>query len=65
MDYLDVKSTAERWGVAERKVTALCRDQRIIGAKKDGRTWLIPDDAQLPLDGSTLTVSVFEREQEI
>ena len=53
MDYLDVKSTAERWGVAERKVTALCRDQRIIGVKKDGRTWLIPDDAQLPLDGRT------------
>ena len=53
MDYLDVKSTAERWGVAERKVTALCRDQRIIGAKKDGRTWLIPDDAELPLDGRT------------
>ena len=53
MDYLDVKSTAERWGVAERKVTALCRDQRIIGAKKDGRTWLIPDDAVLPLDGRT------------
>ena len=53
MDYLDVKSIADRWGVSERKVTALCRDKRIIGVKKSGKTWLIPDDAKLPPDGRT------------
>ena len=29
-----MKSAAERWGVAERKVTDLCPDKLIIGAKK-------------------------------
>ena len=53
MEYSDVRKTAERWGVAERRVTALCRGGRIIGAKKDGKVWLIPDDAVLPLDGRT------------
>ena len=53
MEYLDVKRTAHKWGVAERKVTALCRDKRIIGAKKEGKTWLIPNDAKLPPDGRT------------
>ena len=53
MNYTDVKQTAKRWGVPERRVTTLCRNKRIIGAKKDGKEWLIPDDAQLPADGRT------------
>ena len=53
MNYLDVRQTAEKWDVPERRVTALCRNNRIIGAKKEGRNWLIPDDAELPLDGRT------------
>lgn len=53
MTYLDVRQTAARWGIPERRVTALCRNNRIIGAKKEGKTWLIPDDAELPLDGRT------------
>lgn len=53
MNYLDVRQTAEKWGVPERRVTALCRNNRIIGAKKEGKNWLIPDDAELPLDGRT------------
>ena len=53
MNYIDVKHTAEKWGVPERRVTALCRNSRIIGAKKDGKNWLIPDDAKLPVDGRT------------
>ena len=53
MNYLDVRQTAEKWGVPERRVTALCRNNRIIGAKKEGKTWFIPDDAEQPLDGRT------------
>ena len=53
MEYLDVKSTAEKWKVTERRVTALCRNGRIIGAKKEGKNWIIPDDVELPPDGRT------------
>ncbi len=53
MNYLDVKRISEKWNVPERRVTALCRSGRVIGAKKDGKVWLIPDDAELPLDGRT------------
>ena len=53
MDYLDVKQTALKWNVSERKVTAFCRNKRIIGATKKGKTWLIPDDAKMPIDGRT------------
>lgn len=46
-----MKSTAERWNVTERRVTALCRNGRIIGAKKEGKNWFIPEDVELPPDG--------------
>ena len=53
MEYIDVHKAAEMWQTTERRVTALCREGRIVGAKKDGKLWLIPDDAPKPLDGRT------------
>ncbi|MCQ2446490.1 MAG: hypothetical protein MJ141_06385, partial [Clostridia bacterium] len=51
MDYLNVHETAEKWGASERRVTLLCREGRIFGAKKTGKTWLIPANAKMPADG--------------
>ena len=53
MEYIDVRTAAEKWALPERRVTLLCRGGRIAGAKKDGRSWLIPSDAEKPLDGRT------------
>ena len=53
MEYIDVSTAAERWQVPERRVTALCRNGRIPGTVKDGKSWLIPGDAKLPPDGRT------------
>ncbi len=50
MNYMDVKTAAAKWGLTERRVTTLCRDQRIEGAKKEGGLWLIPTDAGRPDD---------------
>ncbi len=51
MGYMDVRTAARRWGLTERRITTLCRDGRIAGAKKQGGLWIIPDDAQKPVDG--------------
>ncbi len=53
MNYLSVHDAAEKWGLNERRVTLLCRDGKIRNAKKEGKYWLIPDDAPLPPDGRT------------
>ena len=53
MGYMNVREASERWGLAERRITALCRDGRIAGAGKKGKSWEIPDDAPKPLDGRT------------
>jgi galactokinase/galacturonokinase len=55
---MDVHQAAERWQVPERKVTALCRDGRVPGARKSGKTWLLPSESARPLDGRTKAYAV-------
>lgn len=45
-----IKEAARRWGLTERRVSALCKEGKIPGAKKNGRSWTIPEDAQKPTD---------------
>jgi len=56
MEYLTVSEVAAKWGFVERKVTALAREGRIMGAKKMGKVWMIPGDAQKPADGRSKEV---------
>lgn len=51
MKYMDVKTASVQWGLTERRITALCRNQRIIGAKKENGVWMIPGNAPKPADG--------------
>ena len=45
------REIAEKWNITERTVTALCKNGKIPGAVKRGRSWQIPDDAVKPADG--------------
>lgn len=44
------KQIAIEWGISERTVTNLCKEGKIPGASKAGRSWQIPDDAVKPID---------------
>lgn len=50
MDYLTVAEAAEKWGISERRIQKLCEENRIDGAMKFSRIWVIPKDAQKPVD---------------
>ena len=47
---ITTQEAAERWGLTPRRVSALCKQGRIAGAEKVGRSWYIPVDAQKPDD---------------
>lgn len=49
-NYLSVREIAEKWGVSERRVNQYCSDKRIPGARKFGKSWAIPADAEKPKD---------------
>lgn len=48
---MNVKTASEKWNITEQRITALCRNGRIDGAKKENGCWSIPDDAERPDDG--------------
>lgn len=48
MEYLSVEKTAEKWGISQRSVRNYCAQGRIAGARRIGKTWYIPEDAQKP-----------------
>lgn len=48
MEYLSVSEISERWGVTVRQVQRLLAEGRIPGARKYGRSWMIPDDVTKP-----------------
>lgn len=50
MELLTTTEIAEKWNVSRRRVTTLCREERIEGAFLKGNTWLIPEDAKKPED---------------
>ena len=49
-EFMYVREAAQQWNLTERRVTSLCKEGRIPGATKDGRTWLIPVNAEKPID---------------
>ena len=53
MDYMTLKEATEKWGVTPRRVNYYCIADRIPGAVKMAGVWLVPKDADKPIDGRT------------
>ena len=50
MDYMTLKEAAEKWGVTPRRVNYYFAGERIPGAVKMATIWLIPKEAEQPMD---------------
>ena len=49
-DTMFVKDAAKLWDISERRVSTLCKEGKIKGAKKQGKSWIIPVAAEKPAD---------------
>lgn len=47
---MTVQEAAQLWNLTERRVSELCREGKIDGVTKDGRSWSIPKNAERPAD---------------
>lgn len=45
---MTVQEAAEKWGVTTRQVQILCKENRVIGATRMSRMWIIPENAEKP-----------------
>ena len=50
MEYLSIRQTAEKWGLSKRRIQVLCSENRTPGAMKVDSSWVIPADAEKPVD---------------
>lgn len=48
---MTAKEAAKLWGISDRRVAILCKQGRIAGAVKSGKSWTIPLTAEKPADG--------------
>lgn len=53
MDYMTLKETSEKWDVSIRQINYYCSAGRIPGAVKMAKIWLVPKDAEKPMDMRT------------
>lgn len=58
MEYMSCSEAAKKWGISERRVQILCRENRIPGVSKLGYMWLIPKDAEKPFDKRKREVTI-------
>ena len=53
MDYMTLKEASQKWNVTPRQINYLGAAGRIPGAVKMATIWLIPQNAEKPIDGRT------------
>ena len=53
MKYIKVSEVAAKWGISARRVRLLCEQGRIAGVERKGNLYMIPEDAERPIDART------------
>lgn len=57
LNYMTTKTAATTWNISQRRVLALCADDRIDGLARVENIWLIPKNAKKPKDARTIRYS--------
>lgn len=50
MEFMTIKEAAEKWGLSVRRVQDICREEKVPGTVRFGKSWAIPKDAERPAD---------------
>lgn len=50
MEYMTAYEAAKKWNISQRRVQILCMENRIKGVFKLGMNWVLPIDAEKPVD---------------
>ena len=54
LSFISAKEAAEKWNISQRRVSVLCSENRIKGAMMVGNMWIIPSNAEKPIDKRTV-----------
>ena len=54
LSFISAKEAAEKWNISQRRISVLCSENRISGAMMVGNMWIIPSNAEKPIDKRTV-----------
>lgn len=58
MEVMSAREAADRWGISQRRVAVLCSENRIENAQMLGNMWLIPINAEKPIDARSTRYNI-------
>lgn len=61
MKYIKVSEAAAKWGISARRVRLLCEQGRIAGVERKGNLYMIPEDAEQPIDARTYAKTILKK----
>jgi len=50
-EFITTQQAAEKWNISDRRIRVLCKEGKIPGTVKEGKSYKIPTDALKPADG--------------
>ena len=50
LQYITAREAAEKWNISQRRVSVLCAENRIPNVAMLGKMWIIPREAEKPMD---------------
>lgn len=50
MEYMTTIEASKKWNISSRRVSKLCSEGRVEGAVLKGKTWLIPEHNEKPME---------------
>ena len=63
MELMSARDAAAKWGISQRRVAVLCSENRIANVKMIGNMWLIPINAQKPIDARSTRYVINDEKQ--
>ena len=58
MEVMSAREAADKWGISQRRVAVLCSENRIANAQMIGNMWLIPTNAEKPIDARSTRYNI-------
>lgn len=58
MEVMSAREAADKWGISQRRVAVLCSENRIANVQMLGNMWLIPTDAEKPIDARSTRYNI-------
>lgn len=63
IQYMSAREAAEKWNISQRRVSILCSENRIPNVAMLGNMWIIPRNAEKPIDARMKRNAVTEKEK--